>query len=174
MARVPLHDETSLPEQRELIDLIKRQRGGRLLNLYRVLLNSPPVCAGWLNFLTAIRQHSKLNGRLRELAIIRVALVNGAPYEYRAHVPIGLQAGLTQTQIDALESWTVSDAFDAQERAVLAYTDAMTRDIRVPDGIVAALKRFLDDRELVELTATVGAYNLVSRFLEAMEVDPQS
>jgi len=86
-------------------------------------------------------------------------------------VPYAIKAGMTQSQLDHLDSWTVSDRFDARERAVLAYTDAMTREIRVPDGVFAAVKGFLDDRELVELTATVGGYNLVSRFLEAMKVD---
>jgi AhpD family alkylhydroperoxidase len=170
MARVSLQNETTMPEQLELIERIKRERGG-LRNLYRVLLHSPPVCEGWLRLFTAIRQQAKLDARYRELAILRVAVINGAVYEYRAHVPHGLQAGLVQQQLDALPAWTVSDAFDARERAVLAYTDAMTREIRVPDPVVSALKKFLDERELVELTATVAGYNLVSRFLEAMQVD---
>jgi AhpD family alkylhydroperoxidase len=170
MARVPLHDESTLPEQAPLIGRIRTERG-RLLNLYRTLLNSPPVCEGWLNLFTAIRQKGSLDARYRELAILRVAIINGAPYEYQAHVPHGLKAGLTQAQLDALDSWTVSTLFDAKERAVLAYTDAMTREIRVPEGVFAAVRAFLNDRDLVELTATVGGYNLVSRFLEAMKVD---
>ena len=47
----------------------------------------------------------------------------------------------------------------------------MTRSIRVPDEVFAAVRRQFDDREIVELTATVGAYNLVSRFLEALQID---
>jgi len=171
MSRVKLHDESSRSDELELIQRIKEQRGGRLLNLYRALLNSPPVADGWLKLFTAIRQQAKLDARYRELAILRVAVINNAPYEYRAHVPHGLNAGLIQAQIDDLPAWTVSGRFDSRERAVLAYTDAMTREIRVPAPVVAALKEFLDDRELVELTATVGGYNLVSRFLEAIEVD---
>lgn len=170
MARAPLHDETTQPEQAELIGRIRAERG-KLLNLYRVLLNAPPVAEGWLKLFTAIRQQSILDARYRELAILRVAVINGAPYEFKAHVPHALKAGSSQAQIDALSAWTVADCFDAGERAVLAYTDAMTRDIRVPDAVVSALKTFLNDRELVELTATIGGYNLVSRFLEAMQVD---
>ena len=103
-----------------------------------------------------------------------MAVINGAPYEFTAHVPHGLKGGLSQAQIDALDAWSVSDLFDAKERAVLAYTDAMTREIRVPEAIIRSLKVFLDDRELVELTATIGGYNLVSRFLEAMQVDHET
>jgi alkylhydroperoxidase family enzyme len=53
---------------------------------------------------------------------------------------------------------------------VIAYTDAMTRNIDVPDPVYAAVRDAFSDRELVELTATVGAYNLVSRFLVALRV----
>jgi alkylhydroperoxidase family enzyme len=61
--------------------------------------------------------------------------------------------------------------FDERERAALAYAEASTRTIRVPDDVFVAVRRNFDDREIVELTATIGAYNLVSRFLEALQVD---
>ena len=170
MARVPLQDEKSMPGELALINQIRAERG-RLLNLYRVLLNSPEICAGWLKLFTAIRQKGKLSDRWRELAIMRVAVINGAPYEYQAHVPFALKSGLTQAQLDSLERWREAKLFDDRDSAVLAYTDSMTRDIHVPDDVFAPLKGFLDDREIVELTATVAGYNLVSRFLEAMQVD---
>ena len=173
MARVPLHDETTRPDDAPLIGRIRAERG-KLLNLYRTLLNAPPIAEGWLKLFTAIRQQSTLDARYRELSILRVAVINGAPYEFKAHVPHGLKGGLSQAQIDSLDAWAVSDLFDARERAVLAYTDSMTRDIRVPEAIIRSLKVFLGDRELVELTATIGGYNLVSRFLEAMQVDHET
>lgn len=171
MTRVPLIEEEEHPELAGLIAAIKSERGGRLLHLYRALLNSPPVAEGWLKLFTAIRQKAKLGGRYRELAILRVALLNGAEYEYRAHVPFALKEGVTQEQIDALPGWQVSKRFDDRERAVLAHTDCMTRGIRVPDPIFAEVRRHFDERETVELTATIGGYNLVSRFLVAMQID---
>jgi AhpD family alkylhydroperoxidase len=171
MARVSLIQEGERPELDDLVKTIKAERGGRLLNLYRTLLHSPPIAEGWLKLFTAIRQKGKLPGRYRELAILRVALVNGAQYEYQAHVPFALREGMSQAQLDALEGWRDSPAFDERERSVLAYTDAMTREIRVPDAVFNELRQHFDDRELVELTTTIGGYNLVSRFLEAMQVD---
>jgi alkylhydroperoxidase family enzyme len=171
LPRVPLIDEKSHPELAQLVATIKSERGGKLLHLYQALLNSPPVAEGWLKLFTAIRQKTTLGGRYRELAILRVALLNGADYEYRAHLPFALQEGLSQEQIDALPGWPLSPRFDERERAVLAYTDAMTRGIRVPDAIFEGLRRQFDERETVELTATIGGYNLVSRFLVAMQLD---
>jgi alkylhydroperoxidase family enzyme len=102
---------------------------------------------------------------------MRIAHLNGAPYEAAQHAPIALSEGLTEAQIAALAEWRRSDLFDETQTAVLAYCDAMTREIRVPDEIYARVRRVLDDRCLVELTATIGAYNMVSRFLEALKID---
>lgn len=171
MPRVPLIDERGRPELAPLIATIKSERGGKLLHLYQALLNSPPLAEGWLKLFTAIRQKTKLGGRYRELAILRVALLNGADYEYRAHLRFARQEGLSEEQIDAMPAWEQSRSFDERERTVLAYTDCITRGIRVPDAVFAEVKRAFDDREIVELTATIGGYNLVSRFLVAMQLD---
>ena len=173
MARLPYIEEQDHPELAPLVARIKAERG-KVLDLYKVLLHSPAVMEGWLAFFTAIRQKTKLGGRYRELAIMRVAVLNGADYEYNAHLPFALKEGATREQIAALKAWQLSPRFDAAERAVLAYTDSMTREIQVPDELFAEVQKHFDAQELVELTATIASYNLVSRFLEAMQVHHQS
>ena len=173
MASVAYGDENSSPAVKALADQIRSERDGRMLNLYSMLLNAPPVAEGWLALFTAIRQQCTLRGDYRELVILRVVLLNGAAYEYQAHIPFALREGVTQTQIDALERWENSPALTPAQRAVLAYTDSMTREIHVPDAVFDALRGYFNKREIVELTATIGSYNLVSRFLEALAVDPE-
>ena len=173
MPRVPYIEEKDHPELAPLIARIKAERG-KVLDLYKVLLHSPAVMEGWLSFFTAIRQKTKLGGRMRELAILRVAILNGADYEYQAHLPVALKEGASAEQIAALEAWQMSSRFDAAERAALAYTDAMTKEIRVSDELFAEVREHFDTQDLVELTATIAGYNLVSRFLEAMQVHRQS
>ena len=107
MPRVPYIEEQDHPELAPLIARIKAERG-KVLKLYKVLLHSPAVMEGWLSFFTAIRQKTKLAGRYRELAILRVAILNGADYEYRHHVPFALAAGLTEAQLDELPRWRES------------------------------------------------------------------
>lgn len=172
MARLPYADESR--DEAEFVELaaqIRAERGGTVPNLYRMLLNSPPVAQGWLNLLTAIRHKASLSGKLRELVILRIALINRADYEYAAHAPFAVKEGLSQEKIDALPNWQDTDVFDATERAVLAYADAMTKDIQVDDDVFAAAANDLDAQEMTELTATIAAYNLVSRFLEAIKID---
>jgi alkylhydroperoxidase family enzyme len=67
--------------------------------------------------------------------------------------------------------WAASEQFDERERAVLAYTDAVARDIRVRDEIFARLRTFLNEEEIIELTAAIGYYGMACRILVALEVD---
>ena len=62
-------------------------------------------------------------------------------------------------------------AYEAEQHAPIALREGVTRTVHVPDEVFAAVRSALDNRHLVELTATVGAYNMVSRFLEAMRID---
>jgi AhpD family alkylhydroperoxidase len=168
MARLPYADPAT-PDAKAVAERIIAERGG-LLHLYRMLLHSVPLADGWLTFLTAIRQRLSLSGALRELVIVRVAILNRAQYEADQHAPIALKEGLTQRQLDALAQWERSDAFSKEQRAVLELTDRMTRDVQVPEPVIEAVREFLNDREVVELVATIAAYSMVSRFIEALGI----
>ena len=146
---------------------------GRITPLYQVLLNSPPVVEGWEAMLTAIRQPTSLAPRLRELVILRVAVLNRAPYEFEAHVPHARAAGLPDEVIESLRTYAAPDAVrgvSAEERDVLALTDAMTRDIDETAAVFEPLRAPFDEQGLIDLTATVAAYNMVSRFLVALRI----
>jgi alkylhydroperoxidase family enzyme len=168
MAHLPYADLSS-EAVRPLVDRITAERGS-VLHLYQMLLHSPPLAEGWLNYLTAVRQKLDLPGGLRELVIMRVAVLNGAPYEAQQHAPIALQEGITQAQLDALDSWQDSAAFTPLQRAALALCDTMTRQIHVDADTLQAVKQALGERQTVELVATIAAYNMVSRFLEALQI----
>ncbi|WP_454692142.1 carboxymuconolactone decarboxylase family protein [Achromobacter aloeverae] len=168
MARIPYADKTA-PAIQPLAARIEKERG-RILNLYAMLLNSPPIAEGWLNYLTAVRQKARLPARIRELMIMRVAVLNGAEYEFEQHMPFARREGLTEQQMQDLRSDDVA-SFSEAEQAALAYCDEMTRTIRVKDATFAALARHYAPQDIVDITATVAAYNMVSRFLEALQVD---
>jgi alkylhydroperoxidase family enzyme len=174
MARLDFVDEDSPGIDGELLSSIRARRGGTLLNLDRQLLHSAPLARGWNSLMGAIRGQTQLNGALRELVILRVAVLNRAPYEFTQHAPVALAEGLSQAQVDAVRDWQDSALFDARQRHVLAYADAMTLQVQVPQPLFDALLAHLSHREVVELTATVAGYNMVSRFLEALQIEIES
>jgi AhpD family alkylhydroperoxidase len=145
-----------------------RAERGEIPLLYQVLLNSAPIAEGWEKMLTAVRNRGSVPADLREMVIMRVAVLNRAPYELEAHRPVALRCGVSEAKIEALHAREPGAAFTPLERAVLALTDAMTRDVQVPDALFEPLREHFDSRELLELVATVAAYNMVSRLLEAL------
>lgn len=170
-ARVPRIEPGTRPELAALEQRIAAARG-RISPLYQVLLNSAPIASGWERLLTAVRKQTTIPVDLRELVILRVAVLNRAQFEFDAHAPIAERAGVPTVKIGALHQPGIDPVFDARENLVLQLTDAMTRDIEVPESLMAALRTQYGDQQLVELVATVAAYNMVSRFLVAFELHP--
>ena len=170
MAQIP-YDDLNTPDLQALVQRIVAERG-QVLHLYQMLLHSPPLAEGWLHFLTQVRHKLDLDGALRELVIMRVAHLNGAPYEADQHAPIARREGLAQAQLDALPAWTDAPdgTFSALQIDVLRLCDAMTRDIHVPPPVLQAVRAHLGERQLVELVGTIASYNMVSRFLEALQI----
>ncbi len=168
--RVPLVVPGTRPALADIEERILRERG-RISLLYQVLLNSAPITQGWEAMLTAVRNRSSVPADLRELVILRVAVLNGARFEFDAHVPHAQRAGVPQEKIDAVGEPALAACFTHAERQVLELTDAMTRDIVVPDALMRQLQAQYTPGELVDLVATVAAYNMVSRFLVALNVE---
>jgi 4-carboxymuconolactone decarboxylase len=174
MARVPLLEGDESPDMADLVEKIRSGRRGNVINVYKLLLHSPPVAENWFNLINTLRWGTELPGRLREIVIIRIAHLNRVEYVINQHVPkLALADGLTLDECDALVDWRATDCFNDAERAALDYAEAMTRDIRVPDDIFAALTPHYDDRKIVELTALIGAYNMHNRMMQALDIDPE-
>jgi 4-carboxymuconolactone decarboxylase len=174
MARVPLLEENEHPELGESIGKIKGARGGRLINIYRLMLHSPALANAWFDLNQAVRYGTEIDGQSREIAVIRVAILNNVEYVQQAHGPAyALKEGLTPEQVTAISDWQPSKLFNASQRALLAYTDAMTREIDVPDVVFAEVRKHFSQRQTVELSMLIGAYNMLTRFLKALKVDPE-
>jgi 4-carboxymuconolactone decarboxylase len=174
MARISLIEEAAHPELAPLIGKIRAGRRGALINVYKLLLHTPPIAEIWLALINAFRTASVLDARLREIAIIRVGYLNRVDYVVKQHVPaLAVPAGVTPRECAALCAPQCGAAFGARERAALAYVDAMTRDVQVPDAVFAALRAHFNEREIVELTVLIGTYNMHTRVVEALGIDPE-
>jgi alkylhydroperoxidase family enzyme len=175
MARIPLLDVEDTPELMELTERIRAARRGRVINVYRLLLHSPPLAKTWFEHNNAVRWSTGLDGRLREMVIVRIAHLTRARYVLGQHVPkLALAEGLTGAECDGLASDAAADLFDGRERAVLSYTDAVTRDVQVADSVFEPLRRFFTERQIVELTVLIGTYAMHVRVCEALKLDPET
>lgn len=176
---IPNPPPTPTPEEAGIVSRITARRAPRPLQpLDLTLLHSPAIADGWNAFLGAIRgtttPSTSLAPLLRELAICRVAVCNGAWYEWAHHAPLAAAAGLGPAALEVvktpdLDAFVVRegegkekleaarrDGLGETEWAVLKYADEMTRNVAVRDETFEALRRVCGDREVVEVTATVG------------------
>lgn len=187
---VPNPPPASSVQEAAVVARIQERRSPRPLQpLDLTLLHSPAVADGWNSFLGAVRScaggaaGTDLGADLKELAISRVAVCNGAWYEWMHHAPLAEKAGVSEKVMAAAreekdfapegkeKAIEKPDGVGEREWAVLRYTDAMTRHVKVADGLFDEVKQVLgENRLVVELTATIACYNCVSRFLVALDV----
>ncbi len=169
MARVRLNETQDLPEDHRWIFERMEKRNG-LLNIFRAMSHSPEAMRRFMKFGSYFLEEGKLDPKLRELAILRVGHGCRAPYEFSQHIAFGRRVGLTDAQIRAVAEPYVG-LFDPHQMAVLAYAGELTSDSRVSDATYDAVAAFMNDEEIVELTMVTGFYNMVSRVLNALQVD---
>ncbi|UKZ52077.1 hypothetical protein TrVGV298_005847 [Trichoderma virens] len=146
---------TQTEQDAAIVQRIQDRRAPRPLQaLDLTLLHSPHVADGWNSFLGAVRTKTSLSDDVRELAISRVAVCNKAWYEWGHHAPLAIQGGVGVAAMEHVKE----DSLGGEARGT------------VEDETFALLKQHFNDQEVVEITATVAAYNCVSRFLVALDV----
>ena len=166
MARLPYLDKSDLlPEHQDLL--------ARNLNLYRVLAHSPRAARSLNTLARFIRDGSRLDPRLRELAILQVSYLARSAWGYSHHVRIGREIGLSNDEIRAVAEETQGrpTSLDPLAKAVLRAAREMTVDLAVSDETFAVLRQGLDTERLTDLVVTISFYNGLVRLLETMRVD---
>lgn len=180
--RVPYApSEAPNEEARPIYERIAERRKPRpLIPLDLALLHNPAVADGWNSFIGAIRTKTSIPEGLKELAISRVAVLNKAVHEWDVHAALAVKAGVSKETMQLVFDTPVTgrgwrrdgnmEGLKEEEEAVILYTDQMTIGVEVEERVSEKLKGLLSDKQVVELTATIAAYNAVSRFLVALDV----
>lgn len=162
----PLSDPELPPAVRETFG------DGPILNIFRTLAHHPALMKRWLVFGNHVLAKSTLPPRERELVILRIGWLCRAGYEWGQHVQIGLDAGLTQDEIDRIPAGSKADGWSEQDLALLDATDELHADAFVSDETWARLAE-LDTQQRMDLVFTVGQYNLVSMALNTFGVQAE-
>jgi alkylhydroperoxidase family enzyme len=176
--RIPDWRPERKPQPLDLIDAIKKRRGGELIKLDRALLWSEPIARGWNLYMGAVRTGLPTSRKLRELGILTVALLTGADYEYKHHASDFLAAGGRQSELDALNRFIsenpritpMDTALGAPESIVIEYAVQITLDVKVTDATFAKMTAQFDSTQIVEITTAIAAYNMVARILVPLGV----
>lgn len=167
--RQPLADPSD-PRVTAVISGIRGQRWGRVSALYGMLLHQPRVAEGWLALGSAIRRHTGLRDRTRELSICLVARICDQSYEWESHAPLALSAGATPAELEALLEREACESFSGHERTILDLVESVARD-EVSDEVFSRAAAVLTHEELVEVVATASYYVGTARFLSAFAIE---
>ena len=153
-----------------------RERGHEVPRLYRMLGTSPAMLEAWVSMAWPLRSEPVTDRGLRELLIMRTALLTRSSFEWQAHWPAAVRAGVSGAQLEALGDWEDSPEFSASERAALACTDEIVLGGGATPESVAGLRENFEAGECIELILTACFYVCVSATLQslAIEADPEA
>lgn len=166
MARLPYLDRSDLlPEHQDLL--------ARNINLYRLLAHSPRAARSLNTLARYIRDGSRLDPRLRQLAILQVGYIARSAYEYSHHIRISREFEVSDDDIRAVAAETAGrpSALDPLAKAVLRAARDLTRDLDISDDTFAALRHGLDEERLTDLLITIAYYNGLVRLMAALKID---
>jgi alkylhydroperoxidase family enzyme len=166
MARVPYLEPSDLAPEHQ--DLLKRP-----ISLFKALVNSPKAARAFSGLGSYIRYSSKLDPRLRELAILHVGWLARSSYEWSHHVKLGHDFGVSDQNVQALIDDTAgkSTSLDALSKLVLKAAREMTTEGTMAEATFATLQAELGNERVVDLTLTIGFYNAVVRVLATLQID---
>jgi 4-carboxymuconolactone decarboxylase len=139
-------------------------------NALATLARHPDLAEAFLPFNTRLLLRSTLPPRLRELAILRVARRSDCAYEWAHHVRIAAKAGLAEAEIEAAGDGHASGELDG---AVLKAVDELAEDSKLSDWTWSTLAAYLDERQLMDLVFTAGAYFLLAMAFNTFGVEPE-
>jgi 4-carboxymuconolactone decarboxylase len=170
MARVPYARIDQAPEKiKEFFN--KLEKNSRVLNVQKMVANSPGSVREFTRFGNALLNKSKLSPYFRELVIIRVSFLTGSRYEWAQHVPIALSAGVSKEQLEEIKDWPGSSLFSPEDKVILKFTDEVVHGHQPSEETFALAAKFLDPTSLVELTLAIGYWSMVGKFLRTFQVE---
>jgi uncharacterized peroxidase-related enzyme len=170
-ARIPMleRDQVS-PEIANLYDALLATRGV-VPNMFKTLAHIPPVATGFAAFLKALLSDGTLPGWFKELVAIRVGFLNRCEYCVSAHTLSARQKGAPEEKVRAVTANVESGPYSEAER--LAFRCAGILHVSpqgVDDAFFAELRRFYTEPQLVELFATIGAFEMFPRLIDGLRI----
>jgi 4-carboxymuconolactone decarboxylase len=170
MAEIPL-DKMSAA-QRSIADAIMAGPRKALSGPFNAWLRSPELADRLQKVGEYVRFNTSLDKRVNEMAILMTAQAWGSQYEWYAHEPLALKAGLDPAIVAAIGAGRKPDNMKDDEAIVWEFTTQLRRDHGVDDAIYArALEKF-GERGIIDLVGVNGYYDAVSMTLNVARVKP--
>lgn len=156
--------ETLAPEIRALVDSFP-------LNVFRMAANAPACLKSFMELAKAVLFHSEFDPRKREIAVLRVAHVTRAVYEWTHHVTVAKHYGVTDREVEIIRAEDPVRSLDEEGNLLCRVADEISRNVRLGDEALAQILERYGTRCATELILCVSYFNFLSRFLESTRVE---
>ncbi len=170
MAEMPLDKMT--PSQRSVADSIMSGPRKGMSGPFNAWLRSPELANRLQKVGEYVRFNTSLDKRLNEMAIIMTAQYWGSQYEWYAHAPLAIKAGLDPEIVAALGAGKKPEKMKDDEAIVWEFTTQLRRDHEVDDAIYGNAVEKFGENGVVDLIAVNGYYDVVSMTLNVAHVAP--
>ena len=165
---VPASEWTA--EQQKILNPLKNQADGSILNLYPTLARNPKMADRFLTFASYILRESSLPPREREILILRIGWLCRSEYEFGQHTLVGKAVGLTSEEITRITEGPDAPGWDPFDATLLRAVDELHADAFIGDATWNALSNRYNETQLMDLVLTVGDYNMISMYLNTVGV----
>lgn len=166
MPHIPLLDaDTATPAQAEVLKLLPP------INLFRTMAHAPMMTRRFAELGAEILFNAQLDGKIRELVILRISHLMSCTYERVQHERIARDLGIDEDRIKATTADEISPLFDAKTRIAMQYADEMYLETRPPAATITALRGAFSDEEVAELTLSIAYYIAAAHFMEALGIE---
>lgn len=163
-------DEQADEDLKQVYEMCTHAMGG-VPHLARVIANCKELLTPFLQLAGAVAMEYQVPMRLKQLAVLRTAELNGCSYCRSIHVPKSLAMGIDADKIEGVRQRELQESiFDEQERLVIRMTDEMTGHVGAQPETVRRAKELWGEAGTVELMMTVAFYNLMNRLAETSQV----
>jgi len=147
MARISYVEKENAPDDIKAIYDQVQGKLGIVPNVLKAMANSPEMFKGFVPFLSASMGETQVDPKLKELAILTTAKINGCSYCTAHHTAAGKRAGLTENQINAVPD-TSSPDLDEKEKAVVRFSKEVARDVSGSQESIDQLRKHFDDSQI--------------------------
>jgi alkylhydroperoxidase family enzyme len=178
MARIPyVERDMNTAESREAYAELSRNPTGKQFgfrdvpNVMKALANSPGLARAISQLGQYFMSESLLDPRLRELAVLILMKRLNCDYGFVNHIGVARQAGVSGEQIDQIDSYQTNPSFSDDDKLILRYAEELTLKAKVDEELFSDVQRRIGTRNVLDLTAAVGFWNMMARNLNGLRID---
>lgn len=173
----PLAEDEISDEAKELVQAIRKAFNvadqASIPDVSLITLRHPGMFRGQMSLGFEVAGKGTIPPRERELAVLRVALLCGAPFEWSEHVDIGRRFGVTDEEIERVVEGSSAEGWGEHDRAVLRGVEELIADRCLSDETWDILAKSWNEQQLLELPMLVGSYFMTALQQNSIRIRPK-